>query len=940
MNDIISDYNLEGLISSRCKAPDHSLLDLQVKVPYFSSVENEDTSTQFSGNRTSEPQNRRYKFDEIPTHFLTSDRWLAVLENSIRKIENSTSCQENVNSLYSEICSDLFKEFDLEIPYRVAGKKSRKRFKNYKPYWNDTLTNLWKEMVKAEKLYHRWKSKNEKHILKTNFDIARKNFDKKLRNCERTYNRQLADQIEELNTENPREFWDHINKLGPKRQNDIPTQVYDANGNLNSDINFVKDKWKSDFESLFQVDSLMDQNFDESFRNQIIQEKELLENQDTNMENEVLNSPFTLFEITRAQNKLKNKKSTGSDSIPNEILKLPQLTILLLHLYNKCFSYGIIPHQWRMATIVPIPKSSQKDPYVPLNYRGISLLSCVYKLYSALLNNRLNTFCADEDVLVDEQNGFRKERSCIDHTYVLTSTIRNRMSEGLPTYCAFIDFQKAFDRVDRDLLMFKLLNYGINGKLYFAVKSIYSSSFASVRINNIQTQSFDIPVGVRQGDNLSPTLFSIFLNDLATGLKSLNCGVDINDYNLTILLYADDIVLLAPSPEKLQHQIDYVHQWCKKWRMKINSDKTQIVHFRPTRQQRSSFVWKFGDDILQTVSTYRYLGVFLHEHLDFKIMADAMSNAASRALGSLRYKLNNLKECRYDTITKLYLSCIVPILDYGASVWGYNNFSRPEAIQHRVIRYFLGVHRFAANSMIEGDMGWLPCVYRRRLAMLKFWNRLVMCNQNRLLYKVFIWDKSFVNSNSWMSEIKDIFVKINQHDCLPMNTKCDMVAAHTTISAINESEWENKRYRFPKLRYYNMYKSNFSVEEYVNCNMPKWQRSVLAQFRAGILPLEVETGRYQNIELQDRLCKFCRLNEVEDEIHFICQCTFYNEARNDLYIKTIEVLPDFYSLDILDKFVYLLANMQKQVAHFLSTAIKKRRDFLYSNQNVNDINLP
>ena len=82
------------------------------------------------------------------------------------------------------------------------------------------------------------------------------------------------------------------------------------------------------------------------------------------------------------------------------------------------------------------------------------------------------------------------------------------------------------------------------------------------------------------------------------------------------------------------------------------------------------------------------------------------------------------------------------------------------------------------------------------------------------------------------------------------------------------------------------------------------------------------------------------INEVEDEIHFICQCTFYNEAKNDLYVKTIEILPDFYSLDILDKCVYLLANMQKQVAHFLSTAIKKRRAFLYSNQNVNDINQP
>ena len=187
------------------------------------------------------------------------------------------------------------------------------------------------------------------------------------------------------------------------------------------------------------------QDFDENFRSQIIQEKYHLESQNYNVENEILNQPFTLDEITNGQNKLKIKKSLGNDSIPNEILKLPQLSSLLLNLYNTCFSFSIIPDQSRMATIVPIPKSSQKDPYVPLNYRGISLLSCVYKLYSSLLNTRLNLFCTIKNIIVDEQNNFRKDISCLDHAYILTSTIRNRISMGQPTYCAFIDFQKAFE---------------------------------------------------------------------------------------------------------------------------------------------------------------------------------------------------------------------------------------------------------------------------------------------------------------------------------------------------------------------------------------------------------------------------------------------------------------------------------------------------------------
>ena len=96
--------------------------------------------------------------------------------------------------------------------------------------------------------------------------------------------------------------------------------------------------------------------------------------------------------------------------------------------------------------ILPIPKSSKKDPYVPLNYRGLSLLSCVAKLYSGILNNRINMYCDMLDIIVDEQNGFRKGRSCEDHIFSLYSIVKNNIEQSQSTYCAFIDLEKAFDR--------------------------------------------------------------------------------------------------------------------------------------------------------------------------------------------------------------------------------------------------------------------------------------------------------------------------------------------------------------------------------------------------------------------------------------------------------------------------------------------------------------
>ncbi len=119
--------------------------------------------------------------------------------------------------------------------------------------------------------------------------------------------------------------------------------------------------------------------------------------------------------------------------------------VILYKLFSKFFLSAILPTVWLKAIITPIPKSSSKDPYVPLNYRGISLLSCVGKVFSGIINVRVVNYCEENGIYEDEQNGFRIHRYCEDHIFILTSIIKNRMSEGRDTFCAFIDIQKAFD---------------------------------------------------------------------------------------------------------------------------------------------------------------------------------------------------------------------------------------------------------------------------------------------------------------------------------------------------------------------------------------------------------------------------------------------------------------------------------------------------------------
>ncbi len=161
--------------------------------------------------------------------------------------------------------------------------------------------------------------------------------------------------------------------------------------------------------------------------------------------------------------------------------------------------------------------------------------------------------------------------------------------------------QKAFDWVDRDLLFYKLLKYNINGNIYkcINIKAMYNHPMTCVKVNDNITQWFDISSGVRQGDSLSPTLFGLFINDLISEVKALNLGVNINDIIISILAFAGDIVIIAQNQKELQDILHCVEKWCKKWRLKINVGKTNVVH-------TTDYNFLFDNNVLKIVDKSRY----------------------------------------------------------------------------------------------------------------------------------------------------------------------------------------------------------------------------------------------------------------------------------------------------------------------------------------------
>ena len=239
-----------------------------------------------------------------------------------------------------------------------------------------------------------------------------------------------------LNTLNSsKEFWSEINKH--RRKNNVTNAIQPQD-------------WVNHFSSVLNEGAQTEESTDDIEDHNVYY-------------NEILDSDISTDEVSKAINKLKGNKAAGADGIVAELIKGAQPNILgyLVKLFNVLFSKGIFPTAWTKAILIPIHKKGSVDSTD--NYRGISLLSVVSKVYTSILNNRLTTWVETNSILSDAQCGFRKGRSTIDHIFTLHAAIQKQFVNNAKLYVAFIDFRKAYDTVNRNVLWSVLIKSGIQG---------------------------------------------------------------------------------------------------------------------------------------------------------------------------------------------------------------------------------------------------------------------------------------------------------------------------------------------------------------------------------------------------------------------------------------------------------------------------------------------
>ena len=487
----------------------------------------------------------------------------------------------------------------------------------------------------------------------------------------------------------------------------------------------------------------------------------------------------------------------------------------------------------------------------------------------------------ENNLLCDEQNGFCKNRLRAHHIFSLTSIICNRMQQGQHTYCTFVNFSKAFDVVDRELMFLTMVKNGICGQILTIARQLYTNTMNTVCINNMFSEEFCSKNGMRQGDNYSPTAFGNFINGLIEELKNTNVGVNLGSGDVICnLAYADDIVLLAESSENLQKLLTVLESWCKKWRVLVNTSKTKAMLFRKRRSRPNDPVLSLYGQKLEDVYDYKYLGITLNCHLDQTHTLEILARAASRALGAMLSMTRTNYDLGYRTYTRLFNATVVPILDYAFGAWstgGWGAHQKMDIIQNRAMRFFCGLPRASLVASLIGDMGWLPGVIRRDLDCLRFYNQLISMKNDRFTKRVFDYDQKLMLPGGWSQNVRTICASVGREEAWKDSKCINLVYAWEKLLEWYVQVWKQEINCKTKLEVYRELKKEWGVADVLKVNMDKYERSLICRTRHGVLPLEVEKAHFSRVVRHQRICKLCN-SAVETEYHFLFDCVKLNKT--------------------------------------------------------------
>ena len=620
------------------------------------------------------------------------------------KLQKDLSADPNANYKILSHLLEIAKK--LHIPKKT--KKFNKR-KHRKEVWmtNDLLTKV----VKKNELYVKWK---KTPLTSANYELNKKSFKdhekevvKDIINAKRLYYTRIFN----VYRSDMKKTWKTINETLSKNKQilELPSSFF-HNGKVLTNPSEIASEFNQHFANIGKTLA-----------------SEIASNTTNNSDyTQYLKTPslktctfkcVTQEDIVKAIDNLENKNSSGHDGISNKVLKYIKLELSnsLTLIVNQMLTTGIFPDSFKKSKITPIFKKGDSSLFV--NYRPISLLPTISKIFERIIHNQMYEHLNNNNLLAAQQYGFRKLHSTEYATVKLIDHVSKRMESGNIPCTLYIDLSKAFDTLSFDILIHKLKYYGFSGTELKLLTSYLTNRTQYVKYKNYESDVIEISTGVPQGSILGPLLFSISINDIILSSNKLH-----------FLMYADDTTIYFNLEDfdqnctetEINNELENVNIWLKHNKLSLNAQKTKLMVFHRKQKKFNEIHLSIDTMPIEQVPTFNFLGITLDETLSWKNHTKIVANKISRVIGIL-FRLKNIFP--KEILLTLYNTLIYSYINYGLLVWGIES-SRIEALQKKAIRLVTNSAYIAHTTPLFIEEGLLKVQDIFKLKLLKFYYKL------------------------------------------------------------------------------------------------------------------------------------------------------------------------------------------------------------------------
>ena len=617
----------------------------------------------------------------------------------------------------------------------------------------------------------------------------------------------------------------------------------------------------------------------------------------------ILDSRITVHEIREGLRMLKNRKAPGPDGILVEYIKVfgEAFEDILLKILRGLFAQYLYPPQWNLNYLKPIYKKG--DVENPGNYRGLALASTLSKLFSLILLQRLLEYIELNKLITPKQIGFMKGSRTSDHIFLLQTIVEKVVKQGKgKLYTAFIDFKKAYDTVNRKLLLQRLKSLGINGIFFHNIAAMYENTQYLIKIKDGFLDPISNNLGLRRGCPLSPMLFNIFIDDIDIFDDSCH-PITMQNEKINHFLYADDLVLVSDSPEGLQNALDKVGKYAKDKQLNISIDKSKTMVFnQPGKYIKKEF--NINSETLESVQKFCYLGFDVKPSGTVKHAMNILNDKAKKALRPLSCAIARFN-ISVKTAIKLFHTYISPIILYNVENWatmtdkGLKTFTesdlfdntdrnKTDILHRKFLKYILGVSKSCPNMALYGDTGEIPLSIKGYRLMIDYWKRLNTLPESNLA-KIALMENINIRT-SWIMTIENLLKAFNLTETTGGEPEFKRASKQYWINYY-KSRWHIKieSENMSRLSFFQKINNGFEPSKYTE--VPHFKlRKIIAKIRCSDHFLEVEKGRHRKVPRDERLCKMCSDKAIEDEEHFLIVCKKYEHLRKEYEITSENVV--------------------------------------------------